>query len=266
MKEEKKRLFFGAEITAAWPKELPDGRLLDEKARHMTLAFLGETSFAKLQARLSSIPRPGFHVGLVGRADRLLFLPEREPHVVAAHVELFHGDDLLHAYQKNLLAWLKEQKYPVDERPFLPHVTIARAPFSKAEWKEVHEEIPLFVSAIHLYESVGNLTYQPLWTHPLHVPFEELEHTADIAFRIFGEDLHQIHLHAKMALAFKYPPILKYISADSIEHSLDDIVIALNELVAKADEEIGTPFKAVSFHGSVKQRDSLLEWEMIVDV
>ncbi len=41
--EEEKRLFFGAEVSAPWPKELPQGRVLEEKARHLTLAFLGET-------------------------------------------------------------------------------------------------------------------------------------------------------------------------------------------------------------------------------
>jgi len=38
-------------------------------------------------------------------------------------------------------------------------------------------------------------------------------------------------------------------------------------MVAQADQEIGAPFKAVSFHGNiVKKNNQLLEWEMIVDV
>lgn len=266
MEENKKRLFFGAGVTAAWPTELPKGRILDEAARHMTLAFLGNVEWPALQAELATLPRPAFRVGLVGKSDQLLFLPKKEPRVACAHVEFFHGKAELADYQKNLTSWLKEHDHPVDEREFLPHVTIARAPFSVQEWKEISEEIPLFVSGIHLYESVGNLTYTPLWSHPLLPPFEEFEHTADIAFHIRAENLHLLHLHAKMALAFKHPPLMKYISTDSFENSLDDIVISLNELIATADQEIGTPFKAVSFHGNIKQKNQLLEWEMIVDV
>lgn len=256
-----KRLFFGAEIAATWPTLPPDGRTLEESARHMTLGFLGNLEWETLQKQLPSLPRPTFRVGLVGKSTELLFLP----HVVAAHVDLFQMAKL-EAYHRALSSWLKEHAYPVDERPFLPHVTIARAPFSREKWKEVQGPVPLFIAAIHLYESVGNLTYTPLWSHTLLPPFEELEHTADIAFRVRAEDLHLLHLHAKMALAFKYPPLLKYISNDSLENSLDDIVISLNELVRVADEEIGTPFKAVSFHGNVMKKESLLEWEMIVDV
>ncbi len=38
------------------------------------------------------------------------------------------------------------------------------------------------------------------------------EHTADIAFRIHGEDIVQIHLHAQIALCFKHPELLKFLS------------------------------------------------------
>ncbi|MFI5333947.1 MAG: hypothetical protein ACHQT8_02125 [Chlamydiales bacterium] len=265
-KQGRKRLFFGAEVVAAWPAPLPKGRMLDERARHMTLAFLGEISFSSLQPLLSLCPRPKFRVGLVGKSDQLLFLPKKEPHVVAAHVHLFEGEDLLKEYQKTLLCWLKQHAYPVDEGEFLPHVTLARTPFSLDEWKEILDPIPLFISAIHLYESVGNLTYHPLWSHPLLAPFEELDHTADIAFRIIGENMEQLHLHAQIALAFAHPPLLNYMTGQPLQNSLDEIIISLNELVAVADQESGTPFKAVSFHGNVTRKEEHLEWEMIVDV
>jgi len=44
---------------------------------------------------------------------------------------------------------------------------------------------------------------------------------------------------------------------------LNEIVYALNAMIARADSEIGCPFKAVSFHGTENQTN---EWEMIVDV
>ena len=35
---------------------------------------------------------------------------------------------------------------------------------------------------------------------------------------------------------------------------------------AKADIALGIPFKAVSFHGKVEEKEDVLHWEMIVDV
>ena len=56
----------------------------------------------------------------------------------------------------------------------------------KQEWLDHFTPLPFFVKAIHLYQSLGNLQYQSLWESPLLSPFEELEHTADIAFLIRG--------------------------------------------------------------------------------
>jgi 2'-5' RNA ligase len=262
------RLFFGAEVKAAWPKELPQGRVLDEEERHMTLAFLGSCSLQQLGQLLPEIPLPKFQIGPSGKCDKILFLPKHHPHVVAGYIDWLNQGALFLKFQKELTHWLKSHDYPTEEREFLPHVTIARSPFSAAEWKEIKEEFPLFISAIHLYESVGNLTYVPRWTHAFHAPFEELDHTADIAFEIFGENLHDLHLHAELALSFKYPPLLPYITTEPfLENSLDEIIISLNDLVTRADQEIGTPFKAVSFHGElIKKEGKLFQWEMIVDV
>lgn len=91
MQNEEKRLFFGAEVHAAWPKEFPHGRIIDEESRHITLAFLGQTSFARLESILPALPLPQFKIGKVGKIDRFLFLPERNPRVVAGHVHWFSG-------------------------------------------------------------------------------------------------------------------------------------------------------------------------------
>jgi hypothetical protein len=40
----------------------------------------------------------------------------------------------------------------------------------------------------------------------------------------------------------------------------------LNEAIARVDEQMGTPFKAVSFHGDIQEEEGVLKWEMIVDV
>jgi 2'-5' RNA ligase len=268
MNVDERRLFFGAEVQATWPKELPEGRLLEEPERHITLAFLGQTSLSALQKILPSIPRPTLRFGPIGKCDQFLLLPKHHPRVASGHVQWLEGEEQLIKFHKDLSAWLKTHGYSIDEREFFPHVTIARSPFAAEKWQKISEVFPLFLSGFHLYESVGNLTYVPRWSHPLLPPFEEFEHTADIAFRIQGENLNQLHLHAEIALAFKFPPLFSYIPSEaSTKNSLDDIVIALNDLIAKADAEIGTPFKAVSFHGDATPlKSGILQWEMIVDV
>ncbi len=160
-----------------------------------------------------------------------------------------------------------EQKLPVDERALHPHITIARAPFDRNAWEESFSPFPFFIKAIHLYQSLGNLTYESLWSLPLLTPFEEFEHTADIAFLIQGEEMQELHLNAQLALAWKFPPMLPYLFKPAFKNSLNEVIIDLNERVSEADMRIGTPFKAVSFHGEVKKNaQNILQWEMIVDV
>lgn len=263
----KKRLFLGAEIMASWPHELPKGRIINEHTRHITLAFLGNTSWPELEKILPFLPKPPFSIGLVGKADKYIFLPEKTPRVVAAHVEWLTEKNSLSHFQMDLTDWLGAHEYKTDKRDFLPHITLARAPLDLEKWKETFFPFPLFVKALHCYESLGNLTYHSLWTYPLLPPFEELDHTADIAFHIKGKDLEQLHLHALVALAFKFPPLLSFFSTDVALNSLDDIIIDLNSVVAKADMAIGSPFKAISFHGNITQDENqCLQWEMIVDV
>lgn len=256
-----KRLFFGAEVSATWPKEFPPGRILEEPYRHITLAFLGTISLTKILD--APFPKPTFPLGPAGFSSHLAFLT----HVVAAVVTWLDSEDPLASYHQSLNAWLKQNEYKTDERKFLPHITLARSPTDLAIWEKTNWNIPLYVSAIHLYESLGNSHYKPLWNHPFVAPFEEIEHTADIAFLVRGKTLAHILLHAQLALAFKFPSLLSDFIRDRKPASLDDIVIALNDLIATLDCKMGCPFKAVSFHGEIMQRpDNLLEWKMIVDV
>ena len=263
MEKDEKRLFLGAEIEAPWPKEEPPGRYVEPTSRHLTLSFFGNRSFSELEKNLKALPLPRFKVGPVGVIDRFLFIPEDRPRLVAAHVSELH---CLALYQRALVEHLEKMHYEVDKREFLPHVTLARAPLDAKMWENSFHPLPVVIPAIHLYESVGNLTYKPLWSHTLIPPFEDLEHTADIAFTIRAETMQELYLHAQFALAFKYPPLVRYLSYSSYEN-LDDIIIHLNEIIAMVDVEIGAPFKAVSFHGQAKRaQNGLIQWEMIVDV
>jgi 2'-5' RNA ligase len=264
---DEKRLFFGMDVAAPWPSTFPSGRLLEENHRHLTLAFLGKTSVSKLLEKISSLPSPPFLIGPTGKCENLLFLPTENPRVIAAEIEWLTEKETFFSYQKTLSNWLKAQHYPIDVRPFLPHLTIARPPFKLEEWKNLQLEIPFFLRAFHLYESLGHMIYEPLWTLPLLPPFEELDHMADLAFLIRAENLTDLHTHARVALAFKAPSLLRFLSKNKELHSLDEVIMDLNASIALMDQEIGSCFKAVSFHGNLnKGQHNLLEWEMIVDV
>lgn len=264
--EDSKRLFFGAQARAPWPKEYPPARMIPEETRHITLAFLGQNSFSKLKKILPSIPRPSFTIGPAGIAKELIFLPKEKNRVVALSVDWLDTKAKLNGYQKELSDWLQEQGYSLDTRTFFPHLTIARAPFDKEQWQENFTPFPFFIKAVHLYQSLGNLQYRSLWESPLLPPFDEFEHTADIAFLIRASSIEELHQHAQLALAFKFPPLLKFYTLH-LQSSLEEIIISLNEMIALADTEFGCPFKAVSFHGIIKSDEyHILHWEMIVDV
>lgn len=271
MKSDSKRLFFALEVHAPWPEELPPGRLLEAHVRHMTLAFLGNVDWPKLEAALETFPALPFAVGFTGQFDRCLFLPPRHANVVAWHVEWYEEIAPLLDFQQGLCSWLAADQFlPTQQepqRPWLPHVTLCRAPFDKNAWQKAFQPLPFATGKIHLYESVGNLHYEPIWSYDILPPFEELDHTADVAYRVYGHSLQDIFLHARTALAFSFPPLQNYFGSANALNSLDDIVMELNGAIQRADAAIGAPYKAVSFHGSIEPfKQNVLAWEMIVDV
>lgn len=269
MKPEIKRVFFAFEIEAPWPHELPSGRCLAEKDRHLTTAFLGEIHLPSLLEVLPQLPKPDFTIGKVGVFSHCLFLPDRHPNVVAWHIDWLDDPSPLISYHEKLILWLNEHGFfvKVHDNGFLPHVTICRKPFQAVDWKKAFSPIPMMIKNFNLYESLGHSCYQACWSHSIKSPFEELEHTADVAFLIRGENIAEIYRHARMALAFLFPLVLSIAVDDKAPKSLDDVIINLNELVAVLDQQEGCPFKAVSFHGTLKEvENKTFEWEMIVDV
>lgn len=267
MEEEIKRLFFGLEIHAPWPFQLPPGRLLDERHRHSTLAFLGNIPYLPLRELLDHFPKPTTQLGEVGNFDSCLLLPPRHPHVVAWNMHWSDNCAPLVIFQKELTKWLLSHHYSVDQREWKPHVTLCRQPFNSRTWERSFASLPFYTSSIHLYESKGNLQYIPIWSYLIQPPFEEIDHTADVAFLVRGETLQQIYLHAFTALSFNAPKLLGFFIPMPVLNNLDEIVITLNSMIAKMDREVGCPMKAVSFHGDLRNlSDSLYQWEMIVDV
>ncbi len=267
MTDDTKRLFFACEIKSPWPHTLPKGRIIQESDRHLTLAFLGNTSFSKVEELLPAIPPPPFKVGLAGEFDGCLFLPEKDPRVVAWHLNFHAEEKRLIEFQKNLIEWLEGAEYPITHKEFLPHVTLARKEFDQKAWEEACQPLPAVMTGLHLYETQGELIYRPIWSYPMLPPFEVISHTADIAFKIYGESIKELFLNAQFALAFEFPEILMFLKRDYRPLNLDEVIVLLNEIVTEIDKEHGCPFKAVSFHGEIQTNEhDVLEWEMIVDV
>jgi len=236
------RLFVALELDAPWPEKLPAGRIIE--AKHMTLDFLGE---ADPEEALQNMHRYQLKIGPVGYFDKCLALPKRHWRALSWHMVLFT--------QKEIAT------------DILAHATIARKPFDLAAWQKAFIPLPFVATAVHLYESLGNSRYKSLHTHDLVHPFEEMEHTADIAFKIRAEHIHELYFTAAIALSFHYTPFLQYIEKDGLYTTLDEVVSKLNTMIALADSAQGCPLKAVSYHGEVRTReDGVLEWEMIVDV
>ena len=256
-----KRLFFGFHVDAPWPSPLPSGRIIPENSRHCTLAFLGNYDYQQLADAMHSMPSLPFSIGKTGFFDQCLFLPEKHPHVAAWHAKWFDSADMVKKMQQELVDWLKMES----KKEWLCHVTIARAPFDKQEWQQAFQPLPFIITHLHLYESFPESNYKSLWSKPFIAPFEEFEHTADIAFAIRGSSVQQIFWNAFTALCWRFPPLLSF-KQEVEANTLDDVIIALNHLIGLADEQFGCPYKAISFHGDLKQKQEFLEWEMIVDV
>ena len=262
-----KRLFLAFDIHAPWPSTYPPGRLLNPLERHLTIAFLGNQNLEQMIALLNSLPLPPFAIGPSGILSKLLFLPPDQTRVVAYYFDFGLQAEELRKYTQSAEDFFVEKGFELNRHPhFLPHVTVARAPLRAGEWEKAFKILPAFIQNLHLYQSLGNLHYQKIWTYPLKPPFEEVPHTADMAFIVRGNDLNDLAQNAALALQFHYPALVKF-SLPTFYTSLDDIIIALNQLVSQADQEFGIPFKAISFHGNVQiQLDKTIEWEMIVDV
>lgn len=254
-----KRLFFAVEIHAPWTSFSTQGRILAEKNRHLTLAFLGHV---EKEPVVENFPKPSFKVGFVGQFDHLLFLPKKEPRVVSYHLDWLTDPTALIDFQKTLLDWLKLD----EKRDFLPHVTVARHPQNLKQWQEEFTPLPFLTSHIHLFESHPGSQYTSVWHYPIAPPFEEIEHTADIAYLIQATCLKNLFDHAKTALCFSFPSLLSFLTPARSYASIPDIVKHLNEIISKADGEIGCPFKAVSYSGKLQTHQDLLQWEMIIDV
>lgn len=154
-----KRLFFGFSVECDWPDTFPKGRLLRAEDRHITLSFLGDCDYGRLEGLLPEVPRPptGVFEGMFTRV-----LPFRS--VIAWEAE-FDRPEPLFSYQCELEEWLVEHRFlKPTKKQWLPHTTLARPPFDRRGWYASFEARRFSITGCHLYESVGGLLYDKINT------------------------------------------------------------------------------------------------------
>lgn len=161
MEQNTKRVFIACSLKADWPQQFPPGKILTIDNRHMTLAFLGNIEDIKLPI-LDQVPKPNFNQQPGGEFDKILALPKRKPRAMSYHARFTMEEQAMLDYQKQLIYWLSQYQFLVDDRPFLPHVTIARPPFEKSQWQHYFQPFTFLVTGIHLYESLGHRQFQIL--------------------------------------------------------------------------------------------------------
>lgn len=278
-KYEKKRLFLGFEVFSNLKKIPFEKKQIDKKNRHMTMLFLKNQYVTDILKKLPYISLEAFSIGLVGYYNRCLFLPKKNPRLVAYQVDFFEKNDLVENFYKKLLEIFNEQlhqnskifeeKNNKDIKSFLPHVTMCRDGFDKKRWEKSFEILPLYLKSFSLYESFQNSKYEKIKEYPLINPFEEIAHTADIAYMIRGKNLIDLLYNSFIALCFKAKDFLKYknLITSNLIKNIDDIVILLNDIIAQMEiDGFHLPFKAVSFNTNITKDENILNWEMIVDV
>lgn len=253
-----RRLFFAFSLETPWPETFPEGKLLAAEDRHLTLAFLGYRKEEEIPGLLAGVPPFTAPIAPTGRFSDCLFLPEQKPRVAAWEAEWLSGECEVREWHKLLS--------PNEKEEFLYHATICRAPKSLASWMEAFIPLPFYASAIHLYESLGESRYKSMWSQELLAPFTELPHTADIAYLVRGRNWGELYLHGVLALSFLFPPILDELERDLSCNDFLEMIAAINRALSRADAKWAAPFKAVSYAGSVVQKEGYTEWEMIVDV
>ncbi len=170
----------------------------------------------------------------------------------------------METYQKELSEFLEREGYQLERREFLKHITLGRSSFSEREWKKNFRPLPLYFHHFHLYESYGGLRYEPIWSHDLLPPFEEIESRTDLTLRIYGSSLRQLFYNAQIALTFKCPELLPFLDPRFEGHSIEEGILQLNAIINRANSEVKVPLMNVKFQGEVSPIKGILMWEMVV--
>lgn len=143
---------------ARFSSEIPSARWVGSEELHLTMRFIGEVdqeTFSSIKTVLAGVKFPAFPLSICGVGH---FPPGRHPRVL--WVGLGPCDPLIQLQQEIEIALL-DAGITADERPFSPHITLARfkesVPAAVERFEKAHLEFacPSFeVNHFILYSSV----------------------------------------------------------------------------------------------------------------
>lgn len=237
-----KRLFLGFKVDAPWFSIMPKGRIVAPESRHLTLAFLGEVDEGGLVKLLEEIPMSSYKVGAMGICKELIYLPPKKPNVAALSFNWLTQSELMLRFQQELVLWLRRFGYLSSdfENVFLPHVTLARRPFNPLEWKEIFYPLPLSTSHLHLYESIGQLRYKPLWSKNVWQPISRIVSPPEDAckvYRLMANTYKDLWIHTWLGLGFVYPQVVSEDFPYVVVGGLKEAEEQLNRILKHLDIE-----------------------------
>ena len=140
---------------------IPSARWVNPAGMHLTLRFLGdvdEGQFVALKSALGTLDSPPFALTVQG-VGRFPPSPKKAPRVLWVGIQ---PEPLLDALQAQVASVVRELGFPPDDKPFKPHITLARLkthkPTPEADmFLDAHSDfaLPSFeVQAFYLVSSV----------------------------------------------------------------------------------------------------------------
>jgi 2'-5' RNA ligase len=163
-----------AQVASHWPAGV--GRWVRPESIHLTLRFLGDTDEAR-------VPALGCGLNEVAAADRFAvalgsvgcFPGPHRPRVIWVGVDDATGR--LRSLQERVEGWARDAGWEAEERPFQPHLTLARLPEGarplSSEWRVPVPPAEMPIDALVLFASrlrPEGAQYHRLHTAPLRSP------------------------------------------------------------------------------------------------
>ena len=157
-------------------KDLEKGHIVPEENFHMTLAFLGEQSAAAmhriLDAMVEVAVRTPIFLTYMGNLGEFSF-PKGDTYFMG-----IRGTKELLLLEESLKEALGKRGFPIEERPFHPHITLVKkgrllpqAEGLSAMNDSIHmPKLPILVDKLILFESIQDgegTRYEPLHVEPL---------------------------------------------------------------------------------------------------
>lgn len=138
--------------------DMPGAKRVGASEIHLTLRFIGEAdtqTFSRIRTALSGVSSPAFSLSLSGVGH---FPPRGNPRVLWVGLEKRPELMLL---QEQIEATLQQAGIPAEDRPFSPHITLARLketpPSAVAKFETLHRGLtfpPFEVQEFVLYSSL----------------------------------------------------------------------------------------------------------------